>query len=276
VASGDKEHKMLFDLRGGRRRNVVKVVYAVLAILMGTSLFLTVGPFSIGELFNSGSSSGDAAKPYEEQAERIEAKLKKTPQDPDLLLSLTRAQINAGNAQATVEPNGERVFTPDGLQEYQKAYQSWSEYLKATDEPNSGLALVVAPMLFQLAEFSRTYPEASTRVQSATEAQEIVVDQRPNVNSFTVLASYVYFTGDYDAAEKARAEAKKVAGSKPEREAIDRQLDAYKKSADRYLKAKKKAEAAEKAARAGGGGNAAPESLENPLSPSLGGGGLGE
>ena len=33
---------------GGRRKHVVKVVYAVLAVLMGASLFLVVGPLNIG------------------------------------------------------------------------------------------------------------------------------------------------------------------------------------------------------------------------------------
>lgn len=91
---------MLFDLRGGRRGSVVKVVYAVLAVLMGASLFLTVGPFSISEIFNSGGGSSDLAKPYEEEAERIEARLEKKPEDPQLLLSLTRSQVNAGNVEA--------------------------------------------------------------------------------------------------------------------------------------------------------------------------------
>lgn len=266
---------MLFDLRGGRRGSVVKVVYAVLAILMGTSLFLTVGPFSIGELFNNNSGSGDAAKPYQEQAERIETKLKKDPEDPALLLSLTRAQINAGNAQAEVEPNGERAFTTEGLQEYQKAYQSWSEYLKATDEPNPGLALVVGPMLVQLAEFSRSYPQAATRIQSATEAEEIVAEQRPSVNSLSTLAFYTYFTGNFEAAEKARAEAKKLAGGKSEEEQIDGQLDQYKKLAEGFLNRKKKAEKEEKTAAQAGGGKAASEKLENPFG-GLTGAGLGE
>jgi tetratricopeptide (TPR) repeat protein len=265
---------MLFDLRGGHRRNVVKVVYAVLAILMGTSLFLTVGPFSIAEIFSSEGGSGDAAKPYEEQAERIETRLKKDPEDPDLLLSLTRTQINSANAQVEVEASGQTSLTPEALQEYQKAYQSWSEYLKATDEPNAGLALVVAPMLFQLAESSRSYPEAASRVKAATEAQEIAAEQRPTVNSLTTLASYLYFTGDFASAEKARAEAKKQVGSKLERETIDQQLDQFEKSAQGYLRRKKQTEKAEKAAQAGGGG-APPENLESPLG-GFGGGGLGE
>jgi len=270
MASGD-DHKMLFDLRGGRRGKVVKVVYATLAVLMGLSLFLVIGGFNIAELFNGEGSTGDAAKPYEEQAERLEVKLNKDPEDPDTLLALTRAHINAGNASAKVEPNGQRLYSTEGIQEFQQAYQSWSEYLKATDKPNPALALVVGPMLFQLAEFSRSYSEASTRVQSATEAQKIAAEQRPSVNTLTVFASYAYFTGDFPAAEKARAKAKKLTNGKPEAEAIDKQLDEFKKNAERFLKEKKQAEKQEKAAAAGGGG-AAPESLENPL----GGGGLGE
>jgi len=39
----DGERRMLFDIRG-RRKNVVKVVYAILAVMMGASLFLVVGP----------------------------------------------------------------------------------------------------------------------------------------------------------------------------------------------------------------------------------------
>jgi hypothetical protein len=273
VASGDnKEHKMLFDIRG-RRRNAVKVVYAVLALLMGGSLFLTVGGFNIAELFNNNSASGEAAETYEEQTERIEAKLKKDPENPALLVSLTRAQINTGNAHVTEETPGQRSYPPEAVQGYQQAYQTWSDYLETTDEPNSSLALLMGPMLFQLAELSRSYPEASTRIKSATEAQEIVAEQRPSLNAFTVLASYAYFTGDTAAAEKARSEAKKLAGSKAERKAIDEQLNQFKASAENFLKEKAKTEKAEKEGRAGGaGGEAAPGGLENPLGGGLSGG----
>jgi len=273
MASGDKDHQMLFDLRG-RRRNVIKIVYAVLAILMGASLFLTVGPFSIAEIFNSGNTTGDAAEVYEEQAERLEAKLKKNPGDPDLLVALTRAHVNAGNSGVTREGT-EQFLTPEAYQQYQEAYQTWSEYLKATEEPSAGLALVVAPVLTQLAEVARTYPEFETRMQEAVDAQAIVAEQRPSVNALTTLAFYTYFTGDFDAAEKVRAEAKKTANTKAERETIDQQLDESKKNAERFFDRQKKAEKQEKAA-GGGGATTNPESLENPLGGGLGGGGLTE
>lgn len=276
MAGKKKENQMLFDLRGGRRGKVVKVVYAVLAVLMGLSLFLVIGGFNIAELFNSSSGSGEAAKAYEEQAERIEAKLVKDPAEPELLKSLTRAQINAGNAQVTVEPNGERRVPTDAAQEYQKAYQSWSEYLKATKEPDVGLALLVAPMILQLAELATTYPQADTRIESAVEAQKIVTELRPSVNAWTTLAFYAYFT-DPETAEKARTEAKKLASSKSEREAIDKQLDEFQKNSNRYRKEKADAEkqAAKEAAGGGAGeaGGVAP-SGENPLGGL--GGGLGE
>ncbi len=274
MAKGKNEHRMLFDLRGGRRGQVVKVVYALLAVLMGLSLFLVIGGFNLAELFNSGTSTGDAAKPYEEQAERIEVKLQKDPQNPDLLLGLTRAHVNAGNAQVSVdETTGERSFTTEAVQEFQEADQSWSEYLKATDEPSVGLALVMSPTLLQLAEFSGSFQQAAITIKSASEAQKIVAEQRPSINSLTTYALYTYFTGDTKAAEKARAEAKKEANSKPEREAIDKQLDEGQERAEKFLKELKKAEKEAKAASEGGGAAAGGE---NPLGGAFGGGGLGE
>lgn len=274
MASGKQEHKMLFDLRSGRRRGLVKVVYGVLAVLMGASLFLTVGPVNIGEIFGNGSgSSADAAQIYEEQAERLEVKLKKDPENPDLLLSLTRANINAGNAGVERnEQTGEVAVTTEAVESYQKADQAWTEYLDATKEPSAGLAQVVAPMLFQLAELSTSYPEAETRLQAATEAQKIAAEGRPTLNSLATFARYTYFTGDFKAADEVRAEAMKKANSESERESIEKFLDEAEKSAHAFVKSAKAAEKAEKA-----NGGKPSETLENPLSGGgLTGGGLGE
>jgi hypothetical protein len=267
----DKQHRMLFDIREGRRRNVVKVVYGTLAVLMGLSLFLVIGGFNIAELFN-GNTTGDPAEVYEEQQERIEAKLVKSPEDPNLLLSLTRAQVNAGNAQFQEESNGERVMTAEAFQEFQKASSSWSSYLEATDEPNVGLAQVMAPTLASMAETSQTVEDATRNIDGAAEAMQIVAEQRPTLNSLSTLALYTYFTGDFKAAEKARAEAAKLANSKEEREALDKTLDETKKRAEGFLKEVKRSEEQGKAEAGAGGG-----ALENPLGGAGGlGGGLGE
>lgn len=268
MAQGGDKHRMVFDIRG-RRKHVVKVVYAILAVLMGASLFLVVGPLNIGELFNSSNTSGggEIAKPYEEQAERLEAKLKKAPEDEQLLVGLTRARVTAGNSLLSSEP-GEEDLT-NAVQQYQLASSSWSEYLDTTDEPNAGTAQLVAPALLTLAErASRTYDQAQRNIEAATGAQKIVAEQRPTLNSFSTLALYTYFTGDFKAAEAAQAKAAKLTRAKYEREQLDKQMEEVKKNAEKFQKGRKRAAAAEKAAAKSNKGN--PESLQSP-SNSLGG-----
>lgn len=274
MASGGKEHRMVFDIRG-RRKYAVKVVYAVLAVLMGASLFLVVGPLNVGELFNSNSGSVEAAKPFEEQAERLEVKLRKDPENELLLQSLARAQVSAGNSMLSQEPSEDEVIK--ALQQYRQASSTWSEYLQATDKPSAGTAQLMAPALLALAERSRTFSEAQRGIEAATEAQQIVAKQRPTLNSLSTLALYTYFTGDFAAAEKAQAEAKKKTSAKSEAEQLDKQLKEVKERAEKFQQERKKAETAEKAAAKANKGN--PESLENPsnaLNGAFGGGGLGE
>jgi hypothetical protein len=275
MASNDGEHRMLFDIRG-KRRHVVKVVYAVLAVLMGASLFLVVGPLNVGELFNSDSASNsEAAKSFEEQADRIEAKLKKDPDDANLLLALTRARITAGNTLTEVSPTGQRTISEEGYQHYLKASQTWDEYLKATDEPSPGLAQLTAPMFFTLAETSGGN-EIEANIEAAAQAQRIVAKQRPNLNSLSTLAIYTMFTFDYEGAEKAGAEAQKFAQTKFERENVENELKETRQRAEEFEQRVKAYERQVKKVQAAGGGGAAPEALENPFGGLGGGGGPGE
>jgi len=266
---------MVFDIRG-RRKHVVKVVYAVLAVLMGASLFLVVGPVNIGEIFNSNSSSSEAAKPFEEQAERLEVKLQKEPENEQLLLSLARAQVSAGNSTLSLEPTEDDLVR--AVQQYQLASSTWSEYLKTTDEPSAGTAQLMAPALVTLAERSKSIVEAQRNIEAATEAQQIVAKQRPTLNSLSTLALYTYFTGDFTAAEKAEAEAKKKTQAKFEAEQLEKQLKEVKERAEKFQRQVKNAAKLEKAASKARKGN--PESLENPSSALNGafgsGNGLGE
>ncbi|HET9153292.1 MAG TPA: hypothetical protein VFN85_04165 [Solirubrobacterales bacterium] len=272
MAQGGKEHRMVFDIRG-RRKYAVKVVYAILAVLMGASLFLVVGPLNIGELFNgSGSGSSSLAKPYEEQAERLEAKLRKEPEDPELLMALTRAQVTAGNTTLSQEPNEEDLL--NALQHYKEASSTWSGYLKSTKEPSVGIAQLMAPALLRLAESGHTYPEVQANIEAASQAQKIVAAQRPTLNSLSTLALYTYFTGDFKAAERAQAEASKLTREKFEREQLDTQMKEVKERAAKYTKERKKSEAAFKAASKANKGN--PESLRSPTNPFGASPGLGE
>ncbi|HUB99449.1 MAG TPA: hypothetical protein VMS11_06460 [Solirubrobacterales bacterium] len=263
MAKGEKEHRMLFDIRG-KRRNVVKVVYAVLAVLMGLSLFLVTGIGNISSLFDGGSESNNGAVIYEEQAERIERKLVKSPEDPELLQALTRAQLNAGNqlVEATAEGT---VLTQETVQMYRKASETWSEYLKATTDPSASVAQLIAPTFVTLAETAPSAPGFEENMDAAAAAAAIVAKQRPSLNSLSTLAIYQYFAFEPEAAAKTRAEAIALTKGKFERENLENQLDEYKK---RSGEAEKQLKALEEANKASGNqGNK--EKLENPL------GGLG-
>ncbi|HEX4670412.1 MAG TPA: hypothetical protein VH275_10630 [Solirubrobacterales bacterium] len=266
MAKRDGERRMVFDT-GGRRRGVVKVVYAILAVLMGLSLLLVVGPAPLQDLFGVNNSVSRAADQFEEQAERTERKLKKSPEDPALLLSLTRARINAGNSLAESNPEtGEIAYTPESRQQLQAASESWSKYLKATDEPNAGGAQVTAQALFGLAQTSRTGAEAEANIRAAAQAQRVVAESRPSLGSLSTLAIYRYYSFDFKGAAEARKKAATYANTKFERENLGNELDQIAKRGHEFQKQLVEIEKEAKKARAKGEGAVAnPLSESNPL-----------
>jgi tetratricopeptide (TPR) repeat protein len=260
----DGQRRMLFDIRG-RRRHVVKVVYGILAVLMGASLFLVVGPVNIGSLLGTADEVNRSADIFDEQAERTEERLRKDPTNEDILLSLTRVQINAGRAKSEVDPTtGEQHVGVEARAEYEKAGQTWDRYLKVVKgQPNSSVASLIASSSFSLAQSSRSYAEAIEYLEEAATAQQLAAKSRPNVGTLTTLAAYEYLAGDKAAGAKAGQKALSMAETKAERKSIEKQLTALKKQSKEIQKAKKEAEKAEK-----GKGK---ETLENPLG-GLGGG----
>ncbi len=259
---------MVFDVRG-KRRGVVKVVYAILALLMGLSLFLLGAGGSLSSIFGGGSSTSSATKTFEEQAQRIERKLVKNPEDPDLLLNLTRTRVNAGNSAVAVTSTGEPGQTLESQAQFNEASAAWSEYLKATDEPNPGLAQLMSNTLFTLAGIASSSAEAEANVRAASEAQAIVAENRPSVGSLSTQSLFLLYTFDYAEAAKVKKEAIALMNSKFERESFENQYEEIEKKAKEFQKQLKESEKAQKQ-----GAKANPESLENPLG--LGGSSLGE
>jgi len=235
------ERRMLFDTRG-KRKHVIRVVYAILALLMGASLFLVVGPFNIANLIGNSSSSSSAAKVLHEQAERIERRLAQKPKDDQLLLQLTRARINAGNAQ--IEQTSETapaVIPPEAKKDFEAASEAWARYLKQTEEPNATAAQLLAGTYFRLAESSTTVGEAVEYVAKGTRAQKIAAKQSPNLGSLSTLAIYQYFNGEYAAADRTTKQAAARAGSTTEAKSVESQLAEYRKRSKAFAKQKKEA-----------------------------------
>jgi hypothetical protein len=262
------ERRLVFDVRG-KRRHVVRAVYAILSLLMMASLFFVVGPFNVGELIGRGGSAASAAKIYDEQAERIGRRLAKDPKNEALLLSLTRTRINAGNARIEVDPTTNTQTTPpEARAEYEQAMRSWDRYLKqAGSNVNPTAALLVAGTYFRLAETAPAGAQIDANVRKAAATQRIAAKARPNVNSLTTLAIYEYFSGNFGAGDRAVKQAQRRTSSKAEAGSIERQLAEYRKRGKEYEK--QKAQLAKLEQKKG------KEKLENPLGGLGGGSSLG-
>jgi hypothetical protein len=252
-----EERRMLFDIRG-RRKNVIRVVYACLALLMGASLFVAVGPFNIAEFFGGGSSSS-AAEISEEQAERIEERLAKEPTNPDLLLRLTRTRISAGQALSEQNP-ATGTFTPtqESIEQYELAKESWNRYRKqAGDDINSAAASLVASTFFSVAENSVELAPIEENIAAAADAQKVAAEANPNLGTVSTLAIYQYFNGEFEQGDESAQKAANEATSKSQREAAEKQLASIRKRAKAWDKQRQKA--AKQQAKQG------KEQLENPL-----------
>jgi len=232
------ERRMLFDTRG-RRKHVIRVVYAVLALLMGGSLFLVVGPVNIAELLGD-SNSTSASKVLDEQVERLERRVAANPEDEQLLVTLTRAQISAGNTQIEPVAEGETpIVSAAARKDFEAASQTWNRYLKQTSEPSATAAQLVAGTFFQLAESSTTVSEAQEYVAKAAGAQRIAAEESPTLGSLSTLAIYEFFKGDFAAGDKATEQAVAKAPSKSEAKGIEEQLAEYRKRGKAFAKQKK-------------------------------------
>jgi hypothetical protein len=250
---------MVFDTRG-RRKHVIRVVYAILALLMGASLFLVVGPVNIGALIGN-SSSTDPGKVLDEQAARTEKKLATEPSNEDLLVSLIRTRVAASKAKTELNTEtGLPQYTPEALRELLGARSAWSRYSKVAKEVNPGTAALMAGAFFGLAEAAGSLEEADANVKEAAAAQRIAAEARPSVGTFSTLAIYEYYAGDYPAGDKA---AKQAAASVPKSEAkeVKKQMAEYRTRGKALEKQKAEFAKLEKSQRK--------ESLENPF------GGLG-
>jgi hypothetical protein len=272
MAQGNQEHRMVFDIRG-RRRHVVKFVYALLAILMVASLFLVTGAINLNSIFGTASTGESATEVAEKQAVAIEQRIKKEPAKEEALLgNLTRTQVTAANATYSDLTSKSSVSTDEiegWHHQLSQASEDWSRYLEKAKKPSAGVAALAAPVLFALAENSSSTGQALENVKAAAEAQTMVAEQRPSLGTWSNAAIYTLFTLDFDKAEEQKEEAAKLANTKFERESFENKYEEVEKNAKEFGKEVKIEEA-----KKGQQSESGKETLAKP--PTLGGGLLGE
>jgi hypothetical protein len=261
---------VLFDLRDPRRKNAIRVIYAMLAVLMGGGLILFgIGGEVSGGLFEGlGIGGANGSSTFEDQIEEAEKRVEENPRDQEALLDLVTFNIQAGQEQAEGidEQTQFPIFGSDSEESFGKAADAWDRYLSLKpQEPDSGAALVLAQSYFQLAVNADTAADARSDVDTAAGAQRVAAQGNPGLANYRDLANYLYLAGKFAAGDRAAAQA--VAAAPPgQRKRLRRELERSKKNGRQFGR-QVKAEAQ----GTGEGGNP----LEESGGPLGGGGALG-
>jgi hypothetical protein len=236
---------MLFDLQSRGRRNVVKVIYLGLAILMGGGLLL----FGIGtgtnsggflDVFRGGGSSTSAQVSNLEKKANREVRLH--PQNAQAWADLTRARYQSASFDQTAN-QGQGQFTKDGVAKLGEASTAWQRYLKLDpNHPDATLARLMATAYSQV---------GLDQPADAATAMEIVTEQQPSAAAYATLAQYAYVAQQTRKGDLAAAKAVQLAPSAQQR-LVRAQLANIKRQALQ--------QAAQRAAQQGsaGAGEAAP------------------
>jgi hypothetical protein len=215
---------MLFDLRGAGRRRTVKVIYILLAFLMGGGLVL----FGIGGSVSGGlidaiterSGGGDTGSDrFSKQETAAEAKTRANPQDAAAWAALARARFQLAGSGANFDP-AKGTFTNKGTAQLRAAGQAWDHYLalnpKKPDDRVAGLMVQAFGAL--------------NKPDKAAEAQEVITEARPTASTFTQLAIFAYQAGQTRKGDLAKNKAIQL--TDPDmRAALKGQLDQAKQSA---------------------------------------------
>lgn len=260
----EPENRMLFDLRGKRKR-VIQVIYVLLAVIMAASLVVIglpggANPFSSG----TGAVSQDLAESSVNRAEKIQTRLVTEPNNTNAREELIRARIAAGNNLIEIdEETGAQNITTEASTQYDLAAQAWEKYLKTTrNQPGQSVAQIIANTLFTLSQDS-TVAQFQSNIADAAKAQGFVARSAeadkngPSAaGPLATLATYQYYAQDATAAEASRKRALAATPDKAEQQQITTQLDSVEKDAKRIGKVL--AQAKKQAKKDGG------KSLEQP------------
>lgn len=218
---------MLFDLRGAGRRNTVKAVYLLLALLMGVGLIgFGIGGAGLGgglvdAITGSSGSSGTGADTFLKRAQAAQARAVAAPKNATLWADAARARYQAAVGENFFDQNTQQ-FNDAGKAQLRIADEDWQKHLALNPNPPDDGAAGVMIKVYS--------PGALNEPDKAVAAQEIITENRPKARTFATLAVLAYDAGQTRKGDLARDKALKL--TEPDmRQNIKGQLDAARSQA---------------------------------------------
>ena len=226
---------MLFDLSSPGRKNIIRVVYGVLALLflvgfVGFGIGGEIGGGGIIDSITGGGGSGSTAEQYEQQIEDAEEKLEADPENERALADLAQYRYLSGQAQLDIdETTGAPRLTEEARGEFEASVAAWTDYL-ALKPQNPDVA--TAGNVVQAYVFLND-------VDGAIEAQRILAEANPSAGTYSTLAYYQYAAFEFEAGDRSRDLA--LAEAKPaQRKQVERQLETIREQAVKFEKQQEK------------------------------------
>jgi hypothetical protein len=217
---------MLFDLRSSGRRNTVKIVYIMLAVLMGGGLVLfgIGGSVSGGLLDAISNNSGQGSTgigTYKTRVAQAQRVAEAHPHNAGDWATLARANYNLASASQYFDSNA-GTWNGAGKQILSRASTAWQHHLKvAGNKPDDGVAGLMV----------QAYSQGGlNQPQNAVAAEEVITEARPRSATFAQLAVLAYEAGQTRTGDLATNKAISLA-PKSERATLKSQLAQAKQQA---------------------------------------------
>ncbi len=213
---------MLFDLRGRGRRNVIKVVYITLAVLMGGGLVLFgIGGNTSGGLVDAitGSGGGDiGAERFEKDIAKARTDLQADPKDEAAYVELIRAQVSLAATGDQYDSNT-NTYTDAGKADLRDAIASWEAYQNIGPTNKEEEARVASRVVQAYASLED--------LEGLVQAQEVVALNRNAVGPYAALAQYAYLAGQTRKGDLAAQKAVQLEDP-DQRDSLRTDLESYK------------------------------------------------
>ena len=180
---------MIFDLKSGKRRKVVQVVFGMLAFIFFIS-FVGFGVGTgggIGGIFDAiglgGGNTSSSDPQFDQQISDAQDAIAANPKSGTGYADLIAAYYGSATSSgvSSDQQTGQVSISDDAHTDLQKAAQAWDDYVATKPPQKSVQAAAAAVQVFQLLN------EAS----GAAEAQRVIADEQGTSAAFGQLAFYL-------------------------------------------------------------------------------------
>jgi hypothetical protein len=219
---------MLFDLRGAGRRNMVKSVYLLLAILMGAGLIgFGIGGSGLGgglvdALTGSGGSSADTStSTFMKRADQAQRFAEAHPKQAAAWADAARARYQVALTADYFDPNTQQ-FNSGGRAQLEIASKDWERHLALKPNPPDDSTAGIMVKVYS--------PQGLNQLDKMVQAQEVITEVRPKSRTFATLAVLAYEAGQTRTGDLARQKALDLADP-ADRQTLKSQIDQEKQQA---------------------------------------------